>query len=252
MRRFVGAALGLVLLTGCAAAKTHQVHQPVAAVTPKYLAENDVHRALLTAQIVGTGFKLRFSGPDPGLNVNLRGPGCLKPLDAITWVSAPIREQQVGISAHGDDYPMVRSSVATFGTEAEAEVALPAYRKAFTGCHHVDDGHDGVRFVSEVSHDDKHLAGRVDDEFNVSAPGRVHNRYGVFPLSTTYTVARIGNNVILTEFVTVAEGPVTRQATAVLGAAVARLRAVLAGQPLPQTDLGFSPYDPDSEPGQSV
>ena len=254
MPRWLGpTALVLALGTGCGAQHpadgAHPGSPTKAALTS--MDEAAVRKALLPPELIGSGFQGTYTPSNPGLNVDERGPGCLKPLDAITWVSVPVREQQVVISAGHDDYPVIRSAVATFSSDREAEVAIPAYRKDLADCTRVNDTDGGLRWVLTVTTDDERRAGTVDDELNIAATGRVGGRSGSFHLSMTSNVARVGSNVVLTTLITPGTG-IDADAVDLARAAVDRLRAVLGGRPVPTTSLGFERYDPSAPAGQPV
>ncbi|RNL78599.1 hypothetical protein [Nocardioides marmorisolisilvae] len=252
MRLIAAVAAGLLVLAGCGGSPAHSPGSAPSTTAARSLGEDAVREALLTPEVIGTDFVARYSPSNPGLNVNDRGPGCLKPLDAITWESVPVREQQVVISAGSNhDYPIIRSSVATFGTEREAAVAVPAFRKALASCTRVDADVDSLRWVLEVRQDDKRLGGAVDDELNVSATGYLRSRAARLTISMTSNVVRVGNNVTLTTVVS-GDRSVDDKAAAVCTAAVERLKAVVGGKPVPGTSLGFERWDPDAAPGQAA
>jgi len=213
----------------------------------KILDEAELNQTLLTEQQVGSHFVTERLG----WSINANGwPGCLASVNGITWFSAPTREALVGF--HPDDaivFPVVISTAASFGTEKEAAAALPALRSKLAGCDRVAETDEDTRFALRVSRNDRETAGPVDDQVNVSASGTMRAPAGTVPLAMSFSVVRVDNNVLLTGFLTVGRASVTDQATEVTEAALARLAAVVAGKTVPDTSLGFEPYDPNGGGG---
>jgi hypothetical protein len=242
--------LVLAPVSGCGAAQTPK--KTATPVREKILNEAELNRALLDADSVGTGFVAERFGWD----VNPDGwPGCLAPLDGITYFSTPTRESLVGIHADTDQsFPVVLSTVAAFSTDKEAEVALPALRDKLADCTRVDEADDdGGRFVLRVTHDDAQRAGKVDDQVNVFATGTMRVAGGELPISFGFSVVRVANNVALTGFLTSRSGSVATEAAEVAKAALARLASVAAGKEVPDgPSLGFEPYEGDLGPGTAA
>jgi hypothetical protein len=203
------------------------------------LNQAELNRVLLTDEAIGKD----FVSQSLGWSINPSGwPGCLSSLNGITYFAAPTRETLVGIHADTEArFPLVVSTAAAFSTEKEAAVALPALREKLVGCTRVAESDDGLRFVLRVSHDDEHRTDAVDDQVNVAASGSMRRAGGTVPLSFGFTAVRVGNNLLLTCFLTSRKESVTAEATQVTDAAVARLAAVVAGKPVPRTSLDLEP-----------
>lgn len=251
MRSSLGAAcLAALLLTlGCGAEQAPETAP--APVRLKILDEEELTRALLTEDTVGAGFVAeRF-----GWNINDTGwPGCLEPLNGITYFSAPTREVLVGIHADTDqNFPVIMSAAAAFSTEKEAADALPALRDKLADCTTIEVVENGTRFDLRVTREDERGPRAVDDQVNVLARGSMHVEGGNVPLSFGFSVARVENNVVLSGFLTARSGSVSTETAAVLDAAVARLVAVARGSSVPKgPSLGFEPFEPDFGPGTAT
>src|SRR5690348_7820178 len=142
----LGLVVGLVLVGGCGAGSAgHSAKKPQASPTPpkvKILSDLELKRAVLDTYTVSE----QAHQYSYGMDVNERGPGCVKMFDAITWVSIPVREEQVAMDFGNDSYyPYVTSSIATFASAKEAADVLATYRKGLAHCTRLNELSDGVR-----------------------------------------------------------------------------------------------------------
>jgi hypothetical protein len=202
----------------------------------------DAQRALLTLGHLSAQFKVDDdNGSDDGGNADW---GCLTPESGSDAAS---EAAEISFSAKREPgLPGVFNSVATDApSEASAQQAFDALAAKFRECTSVHTHSDGTDWAFDVVTDTKTWAPGADQQINIVALGTVGMTGATFPLDIRMSLVRVGDVATTVGFFDLSDTPRETRAAhqRLIGAATARLRAVIDGDPLPPTRPLLEDYE---------
>ncbi|WP_460786581.1 hypothetical protein [Nocardioides maradonensis] len=254
LRLVVPALACAVALTGCGAttwrvASTSSLDSSRPAPAGS-LTTAQARRALISAQDLGPGFTVdhsRSGGDDGSL-------GCLDHIEKLleeqhpsAGVHRPGTEADASYAARSEiGLPFVLSAVFSMGSGADVTRALQVVESGLTRCRRVDTtSKDGTHVDLTVTTDHAPSSGATA-QVNLTATGHMSMPVGTgssitVPFFLRMSMAQVGSNLTMTAYgsmVGPAEG--ASDSEALDGYGIARLRAVMAGTPIPPApDLGL-------------
>ena len=204
------------------------------------LSQAEAESALLAAADVGPEFvetELDESEDEAGGDL-----GCLTELDQLETTADSATEAEVQFD---DEFGgQVSNFVASFDSADAVEQSLQAILDSLDGCTSVEAEEDGVQFSLEVSVDQESVGSPVDQQVNIIASGTGVSEGLELPIAIGFSLARLDNNLT---GVSVVEFGGSERLFAYTETAVAKLDAVMKGEPIPTQDVdGASEGEPTS------
>lgn len=234
----------LVLLSGCGGQDSSTGDGSRGAQTPDeqlvVLSDEQAETALLTSADLGEGFVIDET--DESSESSL---GCLDPVEDLDGPDAATEAEvsftdELGITE-------VYSSVASFADEESGAAALQQLRESLGSCTAVDVEDDGVRFSLTVEVGDGVAIDGAEEQVAISAAGAAETDALELPVAFDIVALRLDNNVTTVGLLQIGEGDSGRLAE-YADTAVARLEAVMAGEPVPSPEQ--SPADGQAQDGE--
>ncbi len=204
------------------------------------LTKEQATEALLSLDNFEDGFKVAEDDDEDDSSM-----GCLDDFESIDdVVNEPAVEAERDYEADTEiSLPGVFSAVASFDTDAPAKKGMSEVRKALADCTEVaETDDDGSRFELTIATDDEKAGAEADDQVNLSATGTVTVQGLTLPMAVHLSIIRVGNHVTMSGIVTMGEDA-RSDADEIAAAALARLVAVIEGDPVPAQTLELDEVD---------
>lgn len=204
------------------------------------LTKQQATEALLSLDDLGDGFKVAEDDDDDDSSM-----GCLDDFEGIDdVVGEPTVEAEADYEADTEiSLPGVLSAVASFESDAPAKKGMSEIRKALTDCTEVEQtDDDGTQFRLTIASDDKKAGPEADDQVNLSANGTVTTQGLTVPMAVHMSIIRVANHVTMSGIVTMGE-EAREDADEIAAAALARIVAVIEGDPVPKQSLDLDEVD---------